>query len=115
MLTPAQRLWADAFGPREVPLLQEERVLELVRALPDRRERQVVLSRYWERKSIRAIGAGLECADGKVGVSREVVRRTLAQALRRLKHPARRHLWEEARCRGGMEAAAALNKAPARR
>ncbi len=94
--SPSQRLWAAVFGPGAVPCLKEARVLELVEGLGDTRGQQVLLLRYWKRKSLQEIADALPRADGSPGVSKERVRQIHARALRRLKHPSRRSFWQRA-------------------
>lgn len=96
-LTPSQKLWAEIFGPRDVPPLREEKVLELVNLLPDGRERQAVLLRFWHGKSMRKVGKGLPRVNGTLGVSRTMAIAVLRRGLRHLKHPSRRAAWEEAK------------------
>jgi DNA-directed RNA polymerase sigma subunit (sigma70/sigma32) len=98
-LTPAQRLWAEVFGLRGIPELDEDKVKALVDGLPGRCP-QVVRLRYGfgcRALTMDRVGRRLTRRDGRVGVSREIVRRELKRAIRLLRHPSRRHVWEAAR------------------
>ena len=94
--SPARQLWTAVFGPGVVPCLREERVLQLLENMSDPRGQQVLQLRYWERKGWQEVADSLPRAGGGTGVSREVVRRIHVKALRRLRHPSRRPLWQEA-------------------
>lgn len=99
-LTPAQQVWMGVFHTRQAPRLCGKKVRALVEELADEREREAVLLRfgfYGRRMSLVRVGARLPRADGGMGVSGEAARLVLRLALRRLRHPSMRHLWEKAK------------------
>lgn len=97
--TPSQRLWAEVFGLVGIPGLDEKKVLALVGSLPQREKLAVRLRFGFEGRplSLDRIGRRLPRVDGGTGVSREIVRRELGKALRRLGRADYRQKWEEAR------------------
>ena len=95
-----QRLWAALFGPGDIPRLDPQKVLRAIQSLPDERERTAVLLRFGFQGgalSMREVGNRISRANGTVGVSRAMARHLVAQGLLHLKHPSRRHAWEEAK------------------
>lgn len=99
-LTPAQALWAELFGLRGIPELDERKVLEMVDSLPERRRLVVRLHFGFGKRrplSQEAIGKRLPRAGGGTGVSREIVRRELDKALSELRRPRLKRAWMEAR------------------
>ena len=97
-LTPEQRLWSEVFGfnPQGIPDLDGARVRAMVDALPNR-EAQAVRLRFGfggRPQSLQKVATQLPRVNGTVGVSREIVRRELERALRRLR--GRRKAWQEA-------------------
>ena len=98
-LTPSQRVWAEVFGLKGLPELDEHRVLAIVNRLP-RREATVVRLRFGFQGvplTYDGIGRQLPRADGKTGVSREIARQELRKALRRLRRPQWHRDWDEAK------------------
>ena len=92
-LTAAERLWLEVFGPRGLPELDEEKVRAIVDGLPER-ERTVVYLRLWFG---RHRPLSFEDIGKKFSLSRETVRLDFKQAVRHLRNPSRRKLWEEAK------------------
>ena len=96
-----RRLWTTLFGPKDVPRLDPQKVHRVIQSLPDERERQAILLRFGFQGgtvlSMRKVGNRIARVDGTIGVSRAMARYLVAQGLRHLKHPSRRHTWEEAK------------------
>lgn len=99
LLTPSQRLWGEVFGLEGIPKLDEKKVLTLLSSLPHREDLAVRLRFGFQGhpRTLEKVGKKLSRAGGKVGVSREMARLILESALRYLRHPSRRKVWEEAR------------------
>ena len=98
-LTPSQRLWAELFGLLGIPELDEGKVLSIVDSLPAR-EGLVVRLRFGfgsRPLTLEKVGGRLPRTSGGMGVSREIVRRELERALKRLRHPRRWQAWQDAR------------------
>lgn len=98
-LTPSQRLWIEAFGLLGLPRLDNSKVLVIVDHLPWREAITIKLKYGFEGEpqTLKQIGKYLPRIDGGVGVSKEMSRLLLNQALRRLRNPRWRHCWEEAK------------------
>lgn len=96
-LTPSQRLWLAVFPRRDIPDLDEEKVLSLVEGL-ESREALVVKLRFGfgcTPATMEQIARRVPRLDGEVGVSPEMVRKLRDSALRHLRR--RRAAWERAR------------------
>ena len=98
-LTPAQRLWVEVFGIYGLPKLDEGKVLALVDRLPKRQRLAVKLRFGFDETSLsfEMLGRQLIRSDGKMGVSKELARLEVRRAIRYLRHPGKRRLWEEAK------------------
>jgi len=89
-LTPAQHLWGEVIGYRDLPRASEldtKRVRVVVKSLPER-EREVVLRHFGFKRGPRhwgGIGKNIPRQDGEPGgISRERVRYLYDRALDRL-------------------------------
>ncbi|MDD4986016.1 MAG: sigma factor-like helix-turn-helix DNA-binding protein [Dehalococcoidales bacterium] len=96
-LVPSQRLWVEVFGIVGLPTLDNDQVLTIINRLPQREAITVKLKFGFEGKplTLRQIGKSLPRADGDIGVSREMARLLLNQALRRLRNPRWRRYWQQ--------------------
>ena len=98
-LTPSQRLWVEAFGVYGLPKLDESKVLALISLLPKRQQMAVKLRFGFDETSLsfEKLGRQLVRTDGKMGVSKEMARLEVRRAIRYLRHPGKRKLWEKAK------------------
>jgi len=98
-LTPGQRLWVEAFGVYGLPKLDESKVLALISLLPKRQQMAVKLRFGFDEPSLsfEKLGRQLVRTDGKMGVSKELARLEVRRAIRYLRHPGKRKLWEKAK------------------
>ena len=98
-LTPSQRLWVEAFGIYGLPKLDESKVLAILSKLPQRQQLAVKLRFGFGGAplSFEKLRWQLIRVDGSMGVSKEMARLEVRRAMRYLRHPGRRKLWDEAR------------------
>jgi len=98
-LTPSQRLWVEVFGIYGLPQLDESKVLVLIGLLPKRQQMAVKLRFGFDGSSLsfERLSHQLIRTDGNMGVSKELARLEVRRAIRYLRHPGKRKLWEKAK------------------
>ena len=98
-LTPGQRLWIEVFGVYGLPRLDESKVLAIVDGLPPREKMAVKLRFGFDTAplSFKRLGRELLRADGRKGVCKEIARLEVKKAIRHLRQPSKRKLWQEAK------------------